>query len=1188
MDDYDDYDDYDSYSEELSGLTIHENLTSVNGEMDEADKWLAEMGEDDLGGESKSYQSELYGAATPATLQLGRIGHVEPRIQAGIKALLSGQNIEGIHPVDAAAAREEFASIIGGDTVAFAKQIKFDEAVQLPRDSRDLKTVVSMLGNTAGDYLDRGPGGSLANYTQDAKKQAEADDSLAEAIGYVKELANLYIDPRTIGSSVEGARRRAVEEALTKRFIDGTFYDGSKEVLPLPNETGVTGLVRTQGIYGSPQGTAEDRLSSGRFDEKYKTTNVGGRTRFVRDDRGYKVFRDEVTQAERNQILRSTPSIQNSLFSAPKLSGQKTYSIAELDKIKRDRDYQYSQAQYKATKARSILRQQMPTTRDEGKNQIRMSGWDAPYDEQADLQNLRNEAAILGLEWSDIYAGQGEASRNARERSTLTDFVESESEKETITSGEIKQGTTAWLAQRKGKITASTAANLLREGGVEERALELAMERLGTATPFVGNADTREGNEGEARAAAAFMAGAGRNLTMEEAYFEENKKYKGFGVSPDGRLYDSKGESAGLLELKYLSSGSMKGALTKYTPQMQMQMAITGESQTHFYALDKFTGEYVHEVVKADPSMQEQLIEAGQSALSMAAGLDNRGVQALRNKIESSKPRQRKGASSDVTGQTTAFVAEEETIEKVMPFNDRASAVDNLISSGSDASQTLLARKLEMLDQNARMKSAINNAKDNALDVQTMGKLEAQAYEEDKKRSSDKQKAFQTSGKLEVSAYAEDAKRTREAQANEEKDTADKKKKADNEAAEASKKASESVRNFGESVRKAASILSELGGLITGGNASGMSEVRLAAESGQDVAEVRGTREALELGGLDTAGATRTFVSASNLVKTFNDEQQAAGRFTKLMEDRGRSNLTAVNNLNIPSIQDMQSLTPSGMTSMVANLMQGKSPQARAQIGEMFGMSELSTYNKDPNLIMGVDSSINEQNLRETYGGIQTVEQIKREALEQVGEVGGTGGAIGSGLQTVGAVAGSATAGYAASKAAPFMQRAVQASPKAATAIKNLSTIAKATPVALAASIAPMVARSVLDIKDNNSTGDKVMDVAEFASYGAGIGGTIGAFAGGIGAVPGAAIGAGIGGLIGLGNEAWEYFSADDAMPNANIGYMPTQTSSKQDSSKQSINVTVSNEISRDLIRTTTDVDGDLNIDEETGLGTGG
>lgn len=1199
-----------SYGEHLEGLTIHEGEGTLGGVMrDAADAWLDEIEGTNALGNSKEH---LIGAATNADLQLGRIGHVSGNVQYAIKTLLETGSIEGVHPVDAAAAIEEFNSVTGISNKDFASQIKAERPSDVTftnvdtgitgtspyrSNEQDIATALSMLGNTSGSYLDRGPGKILPGNNFDTDKQEKENSDLATAIGYVKELAGLYVDGRTIGSSVESSRRLALEESITKRMIDGVFYDGSVNVLPMPNETGVTGIVPTQGIYGSFQGTAEDRLSASQFDVLYQQLPVdgGGKTRFVRNEEGHKVFRNDVSQEQRNDALRRTPSLANSLFPKPKRVDNQIFTPEERAKHTRDQKYNMSQAQVKADFARRVLRQQLPTNRDETKGQIRMSGWDTPYGEQADLQNLRNEAATLEISWHDKFSGQ----EDRGEESSLTKYVEDilsnkrtvDNYFDTVVDDSIlsveatspTQGTQAWLNQRKGKITASTAADLLKSGGVEERAVELAMERLGTGTPFVGNAHTREGNEGEARASSAFMAGPGKHLTLQEAFFEENENLTGFGVSPDGRLYNDEGESAGLLELKYLSSSSMEGALKKYSPQMQMQMAVTGESQTHFYALDKYTGEYVHEVVKADPNIQAELIEAGQSALSLAAGLDNRGVQALRKQIESAKPRQRK-VSKEV-GQTESFTVVSEVDEPMTAFNEAIHMASTTDESGTAASSTVLARKLERIDQAERMKEAVYNAQSDLPDLtieqqkaqRKKGLLEVAAYAEDKSRRTSKVDADRKAGLTEGAAYAEDAKREN-----------DKKKEADREATEASKEASESLRNFGANVRQAAKVLGELGGLVVGGNASGMDEVRLAAETGQGVNQVRGTREALELGGLDTAGANKTIMVAGNLVKTMNDEQTAATRFTTLMQDRGRSNLPSVRNMEIPSIQDMQDLTPAGMTSMVARLMEDKSPQARAQIGEMFGMSALVTYDKDPESLINVDGEISEGALRDTYSGITQVTQEVREVKELAGSLGETSGKIGAVTQVASGVIGSGTAAYLGSKAKPFLKKALTSNPKTAKVIKGLSTVAKATPVAAAASIAPMAIRHFGDVEDDGGVGDSLLDITEFASYGASVGAGIGMFFGGVGAVPGATIGGAIGGVVGAANEAWEYFSADDAVPDTNIGAIPSQTKQSQEANKQTVNVEVTNEISSDLIKTTTNVDGDLNVDEDTGLSTGG
>ena len=1163
MDNYDGYDD-----EDIDGLTIHDDL-SFGDENDAAAQWLANqmMGDPSVSEELEPESpNEAYGGATASTLQLQRFSHVEPRIQAGIKAVLSGQAIDGIHPIDLAAAREEFGSVIGGDTAAFARQIKVDEAVQLPRHKDDIKIVMSMIGVTGQAYLERGPGGQMVNTYADEKRELKAEADLATAIGYVKELADIYLDPRTIGSSVEGVRRKALEESITKRLIDGVFYEGSKDTLPLPNETGVTGIRPTQGIYGSGQGTAFDRTSASKMDYMYVTYMQGQKTKFKRNDQGHKIFQSWVTKEQQAEVMRNTPSLKNSLFPKPRRIKDKTYTNAELAKQTRDQNYAMEQAQYKADFARRVLRQQMPSTRDESRDQIRMTGWDTPYDEQADLQNLRNEAAIQGVEWNSMYAGQADG----ESQSELSTYIEDQLEEISGRSVEPVQRDENWFKLRKGKITASTAGYLLKDGGVEERAMELALDRMGMGTKFQGNAHTVEGTIGEEKALRAFLSGPGKGLTQEEAYFIENDKYAGFGVSPDGLLYDEAGDSAGLLELKYLSSGSMKGALKQYTPQMQLQMAVTGEDTTHFYALDKYTGEYVHEVVKADPAMQEQIIKAGTQALELGASLDARGVRDLRKQIQSAaaKPRQRLGAKAEkIVGQTESFVPTNAEPDDVMT----AFAGITAESGAGAASDTLMAKEMQKQEnryQEKLAKEAVNAAQPSEEISQSGTSLVPLPKKGTGIVRTDGGGGGQGGGGNNLPAQYD----------------------ADfNDFESALEDVSDQLRSFGNEIKNVGRVAGEVANLVMSGNESGMSEVRGAAMAGISAGQARGMREALEMGGLDAGGINRTIGRAGSLVSTFNDEAKAAGEFTSLMSARGRSNLEEVRTMGMPSIQQFQGMDAQQLTSKVVGLMAGKSPEARMQIGQMFGMPELAANSSSPEAIMTVDGSINERNLRETSQGIQGAKQIIREGREEFGEVGEVGGAISSVVSTGAAIVGSATAGYVGSKIArrggtsmanDFMKQATKTSKQAASAIKSVGKVAgRISPVGAAAALGTTVLRETGGIEDNGGIGDSLLDIAEFATYGAAIGSVVPGV--------GTAIGAGVGAGAGLLNEGYEYLFGDEeeAIPKKNIGAMQGQTRmEREEASKTVVNVEVLNEISPELIRTTTDVDGLISIDEENGL----
>lgn len=1132
--------------------------------------------------------------ATSYALQLGRIGHLEYRIQAGIQQLLLGNDVEGIHPVDVAAAREQFALEIGTkDLARFAKDMRVDGAVNPPSQERELSQIVSVLQNSSGTYMERGPGGALIGHNVygeetewQGEKQYKADTDLNTAIGYVKELAGHYLDERTIGSPVEATRRLALEESITKRLLEGTFYDGSTNVLGLPNETGVTGIKITQGIYGSFQGTAEDRLSSSQFDALYQRvpTVSGQKTSFVRNEEGHKIFRDDVTESQRADALRRTPSLANSLFPKPRPTKDQKFTSEERVQHKRDQEFAMSTAQRQATFARKVLRQELLTNRDESKgNTQRMSGWDTPYGDQADLQNLRNEASIQGEEWNSFYSGQKDSDVK---QSSMNDLVNEMGEKELSSryvepntfdqSFPYKQGSVGWLRQREGKITASTAGNLLTENGMDATVYTLARKRLGIEDAdddFLGNAHTREGNDGEDRAKAAFMSSKyAEGLTVEEAFFEENEKLPGFGVSPDGRLYDEEGKSAGLLELKYLSTGSMEGALDKYTPQLQMQMAVTGESQTHFYALDKYTGEFVHELVHADPAMQAELKAKGFNALKEAGELNLKGVQTLRNQIISKKPRKRKGAKLE--GQQEAFVIEEPLDEPMTAFQAAVMVGVSGESSGEADSNTAFARKIEQVDQRERMKEATNAAKpDEEIKFDRIQNQREQAKARNDFVDGNQRIAFgEDSDNSEMAAFYKQ----------QEQDA----KKNEKEKQDAQKETTENLKNFGRELKQAAGVAAELASVVIGGLNTGMDEVRAGAEAGMTAAQSRGAREALELGSLDKAGAASTISRAGQLQATFNDQAKAAGQFTTFMEDRGTSGNEAVKSLSLPSSpQEFAAMSPQQLMRKIASdVSAAGNPEDKQAIANFYGMPEMAVFDGDPSALASADGSIGEAALRETNRQYQTFQQGKRELLEEGAEL--TNGMALGAVETGAAIVGSATAGYLGSKfvksgkASSFLSSASKAGPKAANAIKSLSTFGKATPIALLASAAPMAARYVSGVEDDGGLADSAMDVMEFAAYGA----AAGSFVPVVGTVVGAAVGAG----IGLANETWDYFSADDAVPKANIGAMPSQTRGEQTGKPTNVNVTVTNEISPELITTTTDVDGDISVDSDASLSTGG
>lgn len=668
-------------SEDFAGLTIMEEEDLLNGDEDDAATlWLAAHKGPRPGQASSAmpnalaeagmaFEGSVYGnesaqvtGMTAADLQLVRFGHMEPRVQRGIQSALYGTldaSKIGKGSLEIMAAVEAFTSVTGVDASTFAGRMRIDGSVGDPRSKQDLGMVISMLQNTAGEHLVRGPGKNLPGNYLNSDKMISKTAKLGLAFDKLGGLADLYIPEATKQSSIYGQRKEQVVNQLTDRMMNQKFFNRGKDTsafadfptLPLPNELNIPGLVPTRSsVYGST--SPHTRMEQSAF-----------------------LASENIDQYSEYEIKQMSPSLINSLIPITRGDRERVDGKNRTKpNIARGQEHQMGQAIQDAEFVRKALLEAFPTMQNESEGVGRAIGFNSPYAEQEDAINARDMAAILDV---DIHQYAGEESLSAQREFVAAELESGATElalygklppmipessararyRSSVASNPSPiQGTEAWLEQRKGNITASTADVLLSNSGAEKMAATLARERLGLADLYIPNAYTKGGNDWEDRVRKSFLSGPGRDLGYEETFFETNPDLKGFGVSPDGRLYNEDGSSAGLLELKYLTPKSMGGAVKKYTPQMQMQMAITGESQTHFYAYDHSTGEYIHEVVQADEELQGKLLSAGKEAQAMATNLDARGVVALEKQIkEARKPRQRRGSSQGRAGTEAKF-----------------------------------------------------------------------------------------------------------------------------------------------------------------------------------------------------------------------------------------------------------------------------------------------------------------------------------------------------------------------------------------------------------------------------------------------------------------------------------------------------------------------------------------------------
>jgi putative phage-type endonuclease len=155
----------------------------------------------------------------------------------------------------------------------------------------------------------------------------------------------------------------------------------------------------------------------------------------------------------------------------------------------------------------------------------------------------------------------------------------------------IEQGTNEWHLLRLGKVTASRIADVLSKGKSGESAsrakyrTELVTQRLtGLPSDSFTNAAIEHGIATEPLARTAYEVESGN--FVEQVAFIDHPTIEWFGCSPDGLVLD------GLIEIKCPNSTTMVDYLadnkppTKYIPQMQCQMAVTGRKWCDFVAFD--------------------------------------------------------------------------------------------------------------------------------------------------------------------------------------------------------------------------------------------------------------------------------------------------------------------------------------------------------------------------------------------------------------------------------------------------------------------------------------------------------------------------------------------------------------------------------------------------------------------------
>lgn len=1124
-------------------------------------------------------------AATPKDLTLGRIDAVGYSTQAAIKHVLMGGDLHGTSKIQSMAAREQLEGLVGMSSSDFGKLIKIPQGVELPKSREDINTALSMLTKTGGEYLERGPGGKLAGNEANEEKAIERDLEITGAISGIKELADLYIHKQTDRKSDAYASRHAqVVTALTKRFLDenfsegakvnGLFPDGSKSILPTPNELGIPGLVPTMsyggkdGFLGTPFTPIEFSIMAEK--EGWSTPRSGVKGELVRQEgeteetfakRAKSIDKqwDDVLDPEK--YFGYKPSVKHSLVkpNIKKKEGEDDEAFKARRKISRDK--QFEGLVGKAHVVREQLRELFPTTSDESKGQKRMSGFFRTDIEEEDKANLRNEASLLDLDYgqasnkvevvdhSRVFEEQGKGtdtgglygkgplsevdvyiekllegieqdermSRTPEGREFMRqrgeyqgetpfeDFTGPKPKSSGLVEG-IEQRSATWYKAREGIITAS---KLIDPKGnrlsAEDMALQIGLEKHGAEDRFYGNSYTKEGEIGEKKALGQFLAKMrtdGTPLSHEEVGLILNPDLPGMGASPDGKLYNQDGSSAGLLELKFLGKNTIKGAKDKYYPQMQLQMLVTGEEQTHFFAMDRYTDDSIHEIVKADPEYQAKLKEDIDKAVAMGSALSATEVNKMReDKIKSSKiqtaEERKKGVIKEEEEEVKSFKFVKPSDEPMTPF-------------GRSKQHKVLTDK-----------------------------------EQDRRNDQDDDHVDDLIASTELRVDADDAAS-----------------KASKEFAKALKEASDEVKGFGKSALK---VAGELASIVLEGSASAMSTERFATEKGfESVGQVRGLEfELTKRGGLTLDQARTTMAVSADMVRDLNDVTKVENVYTGIAERAAGSGMSHITEqIDVPYMRSLNNVEMLAYQQGVVSSQ--KTQDDKRQAAYIFGNPNLAITSLTGQDIESAEASWNSEEVRNVYSGVQTAEQtiqtVKEDTANAGGEMGGEAAVYTKAAESifnsetakaVGALFGIGAAGKLAKKIKKARQEKKELTKaaklasdkeKAINSSKSISTNSKVNSVTnlntkasnvvnnfsknagnvlgvgkqvSLLSMAPTAVRVMTGTEDDGSLEDSVLDIADFTAGGAMIGMLLGP--------KGAAVGAALGAGVGLANEAYQH-----------------------------------------------------------------
>ena len=534
------------------------------------------------------------------------------------------------------------------------------------------------------------------------------------------------------------------------------------------------------------------------------------------------------------------------------------------------------------------------------------------------------------------------------------------------------------------------AAKELLDEAVDLRR-EFALKPTYEDRPFSSNYYMAQGTEFENSVERSFENFSG--MKVEEAYFETNPDYEGYGVSPDGFVFDQEGNSNGIAEFKmHNNEAGMLKSMKTYSHQLQLQMMVTGQESVHFYRMNMESSKVMYDIVKRDQKVIDKILKGGiavdklqEDIMSRTADVRDLPEGAAEAMAEMTRQRQeeadrlkeiREGKKHDgfieqIPKKTPDHVGYEADRSTALDGkNSKPKALKNLFSSGTAKASSIdpdKASRNAMSTQSISVSSDIEtyaSGTSATKDKQTVRESQASQRGDDYRTATEEKalrKQQEADGayydirykhetaykKLHIASIKENAKFDKARHDKiKEYDKTEYFARKENEKQDAKAKAATAAkfdRGMAKGLGALTSALKTLGGLNKSGAKNAMGVANAAAEVGMD-----GDRALGQIDAVSTAGNMSFEDSATLVFGGAALQNEASGGINGVESFMGkqRNAITAAalngTSLDVLGIAEIRDMKPGDLLPKIMKNTEHMDKTTRAKVYKAFGLSGAS------------------------------------------------------------------------------------------------------------------------------------------------------------------------------------------------------------------------------------------------------